>query len=125
MSFVFTLYFFYYAVYAVLSLRRGRPRRRASRQTRFALVIAARNEECVIGQLIESLRQQDYPDELYEIIVAPNNCTDDTRGAARRAGARIFDCRLPGPVEGGSSDTGFRYASGRGALRCRMCFRRG
>ena len=24
MSFVFTLYFFYYAVYAVLSLRRGR-----------------------------------------------------------------------------------------------------
>ena len=95
MSFVFTLYFFYYAVYAVLSLRRGRPRRRCEPQTRFALVIAARNEECVIGQLIESLRQQDYPDELYEIIVAPNNCTDDTRGAARRAGARIFDCRLP------------------------------
>ena len=91
MSFVFTLYFFYYAVYAVLSLRRGRPRRRCEPQTRFALVIAARNEECVIGQLIESLRQQDYPDELYEIIVAPNNCTDDTRGAARRAGARIFD----------------------------------
>ena len=95
MSFVFTLYFFYYAVYAVLSLRRGRPQRRCEPQTRFALVIAARNEEFVIGQLVESLRQQDYPDELYEIIVAPNNCTDDTRGAARRAGARIFDCRLP------------------------------
>ena len=95
MSFVFTLYFFYYAVYAVLSLRRSRPQRRCEPQTRFALVVAARNEECVIGQLVESLRQQDYPDELYEIIVAPNNCTDDTRGAARRAGARIFDCRLP------------------------------
>lgn len=102
MSFVFTLYFFYYAVYAVLSLRRGRPQRRCEPQTRFALVIAARNEECVIGQLVESLRQQDYPDELYEIIVAPNNCTDDTRGscppAAPESSIAAFRVRSKGEV---------------------------
>ncbi len=94
MSFFFTLYFFYYAFFAVLSLRKTKQRQRFEPKTRFALVVAARNEEQVIGQLVETLRQQDYPPELFTIIVAPNNCTDNTRGAAQRAGARIFDCRL-------------------------------
>lgn len=95
LSFFFTLYFFYYAFFAILSLKRSPKGQRHAPKTRFALVVAARNEESVIGQLVESLRQQDYPRELYEVIVAPNNCTDGTREAAQRAGARIFDCRLP------------------------------
>ena len=94
-SLFFTLYFFYYAYYAFFSIKRVRKGPSYPPSTRFAVVIAARNEEQVIGQLVESLREQDYPRELYEIIVVPNNCTDDTRGAACRAGARIFDCHLP------------------------------
>lgn len=55
-------------------------------QTRFAVLIAARNEEPVISGLIESLLRQNYPKELFDIYVIPNNCTDDTAGAAQRAG---------------------------------------
>lgn len=65
-------------------------------KTKFAVLIAARNEENVIGTLIKSLQSQDYPKELYDIVVIPNNCTDDTEGAARQAGAHIFHC--PDPV---------------------------
>ena len=58
--------------------------------TRFAVLIAARNEAAVIGNLVDSLFAQNYPRDLYEVIVAPNNCTDDTEAVARAHGARIF-----------------------------------
>ena len=59
---------------------------------RFAVLIAARNEQNVIGALVESLKAQNYPDELYDIYVIPNNCTDDTAGTAMRSGANVIYC---------------------------------
>ena len=64
-------------------------------QTKFAVLIAARNEELVIGQLINSLLTQDYPVELYDIWVVPNNCTDNTALAARNFGAKVLECTVP------------------------------
>ncbi len=64
-------------------------------QIRFAVLIAARNEAGVIGPLIDSLLAQDYPAELCDVWVIPNNCTDDTAGAARARGARVLECTVP------------------------------
>ncbi len=69
-------------------------------QTRFGVLIAARNEENVIGAIIESLMQQNYPKELYDIIVIPNNCTDNTEDVAKRAGAKIMRCKEPVGTKG-------------------------
>jgi len=63
--------------------------------TRFAILIAARNEELVVGPLINSLLTQEYPEELYDIWVIPNNCTDNTALAARNFGARVLECTVP------------------------------
>lgn len=60
--------------------------------TRFAVLIAARNEELVIGGLINSLLTQNYPPELYDVYVIPNNCTDSTALAARQYGAEVLEC---------------------------------
>lgn len=57
---------------------------------RFAVLIAARNEEDCIAGIVESIRQQNYPQELVDIYVIPNNCTDNTAGAAAAAGAQIL-----------------------------------
>ena len=38
-------------------------------KNKFALLIAARNEEAVIPDLVESLKKQDYPKKLYDIYV--------------------------------------------------------
>ena len=54
-------------------------------------MISARNEEEVIGELIGSLTSQNYPRELLDIYVVADNCTDDTAGAARRAGATVYE----------------------------------
>jgi cellulose synthase/poly-beta-1,6-N-acetylglucosamine synthase-like glycosyltransferase len=59
---------------------------------RFLVLIVARNEAPVIGYLIDSLDKQNYPRELYDILVMPNNCSDNTALVALEHGARILDC---------------------------------
>ena len=88
----FTFWFF---LTALLFWKRPRPYTRRAPQTRFACLIPARNEEAVIGALVESLKAQNYPGTLYDVYVIPNNCTDGTEEAARAAGARIFRCFDP------------------------------
>lgn len=86
----------YFVFIALAGLRRPPAWPPAAPRTRFAVVIPARNEEAVIGALVDSLHRQDYPRALFDIYVAPNNCSDDTAGAALGAGARLLLC--PGPV---------------------------
>ena len=80
---------------ALFSLRKSRRLEISEPRHRFAFLVAARNEEAVIGHLVESLRQQNYPAELFDVIVVPNNCADRTRFVAEQAGARILLCNTP------------------------------
>jgi cellulose synthase/poly-beta-1,6-N-acetylglucosamine synthase-like glycosyltransferase len=57
---------------------------------KFAIIVAARNEEAVIGSLVTSLLNSNYPDDLYEVYVAVNNTTDHTAENAKKAGAKIL-----------------------------------
>ncbi len=89
------LYQVFYTLYGLAFCRRDR--RKAARQTpakpsrRYAALICARNEESVIGELISSLRAQDYPAELLDIYVLADNSTDATARVARQAGAIAFE----------------------------------
>ena len=83
----------YFLIVALFALKKPKPIPRANPKTRFACVIAARNEERVIGELVQSLLQQNYPKTLFDIYVMPNNCTDHTALAAIRAGAAILKPR--------------------------------
>ncbi len=58
---------------------------------RFAVVVCARNEERVIGALLDSLHAQDYPADCVDLYVAADNCTDGTAEEARRHGARVYE----------------------------------
>ncbi len=62
----------------------------APAQKRLAVVLPARNEEAVIGQLVETLRAQNYPSELFDVFVAPNHCTDRTAEIAAERGAKVL-----------------------------------
>ena len=53
-------------------------------------MVAARNEETVIADLIHSIKVQNYPAELIDIFVIADNCTDNTADVAREAGAIVF-----------------------------------
>ncbi len=58
---------------------------------RFALITAAHNEEAVIRYHLESLKQLNYPVELFDIYVIADNCTDNTASVARQEGANVFE----------------------------------
>ena len=57
----------------------------------FALVVAAHNEEAVIGNMVESLGMLNYPKDKYKIFVIADNCTDETARVAREAGADVHE----------------------------------
>jgi len=58
---------------------------------KFAVMISARNEENVIGGLIDSIKKQDYPSELVTVFVVADNCTDNTAEISRKAGAVVYE----------------------------------
>lgn len=66
----------------------------------FAIIIPARNEEKVISNLIESLKNLDYPKEKYDFYVVPNNCTDKTGDIAKKEGAKVIECMVPTKTKG-------------------------
>ena len=54
-----------------------------------SLIIAAHNEEPVIGPRVANALAFDYPRELLEVIVTCDGCTDATAARAREAGADV------------------------------------
>lgn len=63
------------------------------KENRFMAIIPAHNEEAVVGNLIESLKNQNYPKDKYDIYVIADNCTDMTKKIAEDAGAIVYERR--------------------------------
>lgn len=57
----------------------------------FGVLICARNEEAVIGPLLDSLQAQRYPRDHFDLFVVADNCTDRTAEVAREHGAHVFE----------------------------------
>ena len=92
MFLLFALMYSYQMVYMVVALKikRGKSSGLQNVQShKYAVIIAARNEELVIGQLIKSIKNQKYPNGLIDIFVIADNCTDNTAQVAREAGAIV------------------------------------
>lgn len=62
-----------------------------NKKHKFMAIIPAHNEERVVSNLIESLKNQTYDKDLYDIYVIADNCTDNTANVARRAGAIVLE----------------------------------
>lgn len=85
------LYLYQVGYLVVGMLRRNwRDLHKASRLRRYGVLISARNEEEVIGELIGSLHAQHYPADLLDIYVVADNCTDRTAEVAKAAGATVY-----------------------------------
>ncbi len=60
-------------------------------KTKFAVLIAAHNEETVIPGVINSIKRAQYPKSLYEIFVIADNCEDNTAQVARARGVNVYE----------------------------------
>jgi cellulose synthase/poly-beta-1,6-N-acetylglucosamine synthase-like glycosyltransferase len=66
---------------------------------KFLVVIAAHDEETVIGRTVGLIRSSDYPSEKFQVCVVADHCSDQTANFARNAGAIVFE-RNEGPRSG-------------------------
>ena len=92
---LFSICYLYQLVYTVCIMLFKIKKREAQTENtdphKFGIVIAARNEEGVIGAMIDSVYAQNYPKELVNVYVVADNCTDNTAAIARNKGATVFE----------------------------------
>ena len=88
---LFTVCFAYQVFYYLMALVRREKPVGEGKPHRFAVLVSARNEENVIGHLLESIAAQDYPAERITTFVVADNCTDATAARAREAGVHVFE----------------------------------
>lgn len=81
----------YKAVYFAIGFLFTRKFKPATKKHKYGILIAARNEETVIGNLLDSIKKQDYPQDLLTVFVVADNCTDKTAEIARKHGAKCYE----------------------------------
>ena len=90
----FFLLLFHYGVFALIGVFKRTTYPKTDRLLKYGIVIAARNEEAVIGSLLDSIRACDYPQEKLVVFVVAHNCTDRTAQIARAHGANVYELSL-------------------------------
>ncbi|MCI5703052.1 MAG: glycosyltransferase [Erysipelotrichaceae bacterium] len=91
LSVLITIMLAYHSVYFIVGIFKTRKFKKAKVKHKYAILIAARNEEKVIGNLLDSIAKQDYPRDLLTTFVVADNCTDTTAAIARKKGAICYE----------------------------------
>lgn len=85
-----TIYYFILGLFGLFK-KKDKSLNTNSIMRKFAIVVAAHNEEVVIGNLIQSLLKQHYPRELFDIFIIADNCKDNTAKIARDLGVIVYE----------------------------------
>ena len=98
MVWILTIYWVYQLIVSLCSLVKLKDKPLVEEKDhKFMAILPAHNEENVIGNLMESLKKQDYPANLIDIYVIADNCTDNTVKIAKEAGAIVLERKEDDP----------------------------
>lgn len=89
---LYAVYYILTGIFAFVNNKKNYIRKYRAKN-KFAVLIPARNESKVVGNLIDSLNKQNYPKNLYDIFVISNNCTDNTNEVALKHKAKLIECK--------------------------------
>lgn len=73
----------YQFVFSLFGMYKKKKKQQFPPTKSFAVLVAAHNEEQVVGALMENLKLLNYPKELYDVFVICDNCTDGTANVVR------------------------------------------
>ena len=93
---IISMIFIVLAIYQLIVCIIGLTRKKISKEYeykehKFMAVIPAHNEENVINDIIESLKKQNYNNNLIDIYVIADNCTDKTAKIAKKQGVFVYE----------------------------------
>jgi len=89
---LFTVHFIVFALVGVFA-KKSFPKTEVKHK--YGIIIPARNEETVVGNLIKSVQKNNYPQDKLHIFVIAHNCTDKTAQIARELGATVYEYNNP------------------------------
>ncbi len=99
---ILKIFSIYFGLIAIFSMFGKKKEKLTNKKLRFAVLIAARNEESCISGIIDSLKHQEYPNELIDIFVIPNKCIDNTATVAKESGAYVMEAPENVKYKGGA-----------------------
>ena len=79
-----SLIYIHFIVFLVVGLFKKKKVPHTDEKLNYGIIIPARNEEKVVGKLIESIRSANYPQDKLTIFVMAHNTTDNTANVARQ-----------------------------------------
>ena len=79
----YTVLMAYKAIFTIIGVFSYRKFPKAKKEHKYGICVAARNEDKVIGNLLDSIANSDYNLEQITVFVVADNCTDDTAKVAR------------------------------------------
>ncbi len=98
-SYITLIYGAYYVVSGVIGLILEKIKRKDlkkdNKKHNFAIIVAARNEENVVGNLIDSLNNLNYDKDRINTYVFINNTNDNTASVVKEHGAKAIDVTVP------------------------------
>ncbi|MBR1676456.1 MAG: glycosyltransferase family 2 protein [Clostridia bacterium] len=103
---ILSLFVVHYIVFGVVGIFAKRKFPKTDEKLKYGLIIPARNEELVVGNLIDSIKKSKYPQDKLQIFVIAHNCTDNTAEICRKAGATVYEYNNPDECTMGYA---FRY----------------
>ena len=81
----------YYLLIGLFSFMTPKKEKICEKYNKFAVLVAAHNEEKVIAGCIQSLKNLNYPKHMYDVFVIADNCTDKTKTIAEELGAFVIE----------------------------------
>lgn len=106
LSSIFSLLLLHFVIYCIIGLFGRKKFPKTDEKLKYGIIIPARNEEAVVGNLIESVYKNKYPQDKLHVFVIAHNCTDNTAQIARELGATVYEYNNPNECTMGYA---FRY----------------
>jgi cellulose synthase/poly-beta-1,6-N-acetylglucosamine synthase-like glycosyltransferase len=103
---IFTIHYIYFITHVRVGLQSLRSAQSVNNFPMVTVVVAARNEEKVIGQCLQTLIQQTYPAEKYEIIIVDDGSEDKTASLVKSYSERVSNVHLLSLPTSGERRTG-------------------
>ena len=92
LGFLFAIFYFHQVIFIVLgTIKKCKIPNKVFKLHNIGIVISARNESAVIGNLIKSIQANDYPQSMVKIFVVADNCTDNTAQICRDLGCVVVE----------------------------------
>lgn len=88
---VLALFMILFVIFFIIGLFFKKKFPESKEKSKIGIVVSARNEENVIVNLIKSVKEANYPQDLVSVFIVAHNCTDKTAKLARENGAIVYE----------------------------------